>query len=179
MSMRLSKRYLDRLESYQEWKRCSTPMTNFAATSRAIALPTVQRDMEGPTAEEWMFAFETYGEVGPRCRNVDLLNQYWHGKTNRDWWTKEIGWWNKHSIFVPEEFLRMLTPLCFIELFGREPITELIRFYFDNRYSLIAFNMDNRIKAYLYNNERMAHFQRDDREPWLRVIYRLILIRYI
>ena len=64
------------------------------------------------------------------------------GKAMRDFWTKEVGWWNKNARYCPEEFLDALTPDCFYELFQRYPITPLVRYWHDNHYSTWMFRYE-------------------------------------
>ena len=64
------------------------------------------------------------------------------GKAMRDFWTKEVGWWNKSAVYCAEEFLDALMPDCFCELFGRYPITPLVRYWHDNRYSIRMFRYE-------------------------------------
>lgn len=176
--MKIGPKYKARLENYLQWEPCRTPLTSFGMSTSAADLPPVSEGGD-ITPAEWLFTFETHGKIAGPCSDLGLLGRYWWGKANRDWWFKEVGWFKKNAIFIPEEFLGFLTPLCFIELFGRAPIIELVRYYHDNGYSSLAFTMDNRIKSFLAGNTKMAYFERDDREPWHSVVWRMARLRYI
>lgn len=90
-----------------------------------------------------MYRFETYGERVPIDISKSTLGwQYIQGKANRDFWFKEKGWWDKHSVYIPEEFLTHLMPLCFIEMFSRAPRVHLVRYVFDNFYTDEEFERD-------------------------------------
>jgi len=79
--------------------------------------------------------------VEPRNRDThrkvqsDLAWKYIKGKANKDWWFREVGWWEKNAVFIAEEFLAHVTPLCFIQLFGKAPQTHFVRHVFDNGYT--------------------------------------------
>lgn len=98
----------------------------------------------------------------------------------RDWWSKEAGWMNKHSCYIPEEFLGKVDPLPFIDLFGRAPIGRIVRYYHDNHYSNLDFRMDQWIASLLDRyQELLPYYERDEREGWARVLVHLVQIRWI
>lgn len=92
--------------------------------------------------EEWMFEYETHGKELAGSSDPRLLEQYNTGKAMRDWWTKEIGWWKKNCVFVPEEFTKFLRPECFVELFRKYPATHLVRYFYDNDYDEDHLSID-------------------------------------
>jgi hypothetical protein len=107
-----------------------------------------------------------------------LLCRYLLGKSQRDWWSREIGWWNKNGAFIPEEFLGFLGPLPFIELFGRVPITRIVRYYFDNRYRFWEFNLDSLMQAKV-ESWGMPYYERDDRDSALRNAWRMVRVKWV
>lgn len=174
--VKISQKYQARLTNYLEWQDVTTPLSSFAMSTNAIALPSVYH-IEGITAAEWLFTFETHGNNLGGCKEYPLLVQYWAGKIGRDYWHKEIGWWDKNGVYQPEEFLRFMNPLCFIELFGRAPIDEFVRYYYDNQYSLLDFRMDMKLKTYI--RKYMIYFDRDPRMSWIKVLYHIFRLRYV
>lgn len=132
---RLTPKYLASLERYLLWERVTTPASGSFQETRKRPVPIIV-SKEGLTAAEVLFTWETHGKptkVLPEEESV--LVRYSHGKAQRDYWTKEIGWWNKHGAYIPEEFLDLLTPEPFYELFGRYPIDYVVRGLFDNEYT--------------------------------------------
>lgn len=171
-NMKLSPRYKARLENYWQWSAgVTTPLSTSEASTKAIALPSIAAGGE-ITAGEWLFMYETHGKVLESCNDLPTLDAYWRGKTNRDYWFKEVGWLNKHSVCIPEEFLHFMHPLCFIELFGRAPITELVRFRYDNSYRLLDFRVDMWLKSHWPFG--LVAFEREDRDAWWKVCWQVV-----
>lgn len=152
-------------------------MADFPATAKALQLPPIESGGD-ISPEVWMYQYETYGEKGAFCSDLAKLRALWRGKANRDWWFKEIGRVEWSAAFIPEEFMSMLIPVCFIDLFGREPITELVREYYDNRYRAFDYRIDTWIKKKTGPESRMRYFARDDREHWVKVLWIMFRIRY-
>jgi hypothetical protein len=170
-------KYKAALERYLEWENVTTPMRQFENAALAIPVPS----SDAPHAEssaEWMCEFESRGGVLGWPHDLTTLQRYWRGKAMRDWWSKESGWWSKHACVVPEEWVGMLGPLPFIELFGREPITPLVRYWHDNHYSYLDFKMDTWINNRIFDR-KLNGYERDYRQHWLTVIFTVILKRKI
>lgn len=148
--VKLSARYRQRLQNYLEWNLCSTPMDG---VSTPYSMNVVFDDA-GPTAAEAVFNYETHGMASERCREPELLSRYLRGKGNRDWWTKEIGWWRKHALFLAEEFLSFLTPEAFFDLFGHFPRTWFVRDCFDNNYTEEMLAEDQRVGKFGLEREQ-------------------------
>src|SRR5271154_3404987 len=109
----LNSKYLAVLENYLLWLRCKTAMWQFEISTRGIdTLINIPFDSLGPSAETCIFEFETFGKRPSTCSDPDLLFRYRKGKANRDWWTKEKGWWDKCSIYIQEDWLDRLLPEC-------------------------------------------------------------------
>lgn len=152
--MKISARYLSRLENYLDWARCSTPLKMLWTAKKKTSL-RIRYSESGRSAAECMQDFESCGVTVQTCTEPDLLQQYADGKSNRDYWFKEMGCWKKECIFIDEEFLPHLTPCTFAELFGRWPRTHMIRYLFDNNYSIEDFNSDtDRLYKYGLEHER-------------------------
>ena len=186
--IRLSDNYRRRLDSYIEWAKCSSTMTGFPYGERYVPRALTQKETDIATAAHiagdpaWMVMFqkETYGrqvEAVPIYENL-LFMLYARGKAMRDWWSKEKGWWDKEAVYLPEDFLCHLMPDCFYELFGRYPITEIVRLKYDNRYSDLAWRMDNWIKSLIYDGKLVGH-ERNYRHPWWQIMLRVIIKRRI
>jgi hypothetical protein len=93
------------------------------------------------TPEEAIFRFETYGE-NATCPDPKF-GLYKRGKANRDFWTKEKGWWDKEALYVAEMFLVHLTIECFQELFEPWwPRVHIVREFFDNNYTQAEYLKD-------------------------------------
>jgi hypothetical protein len=130
-------------------------------------------------AEEIIFERETHGTCSATgCSDPVLLSRYERGKANRDWWSREKGWWDRNAASIPEDFLCHLTDECFYELFGRWPIPEIVRFNYDNRYSYLDFKMDMWIKRRIFNR-KLNGYERDYRKSWLVVVFTVVLKRKI
>lgn len=174
--MRISAKYRESLECYLEWESVKTPFSNTQSEREAMRLPVIHsEDCGSPSAEEWLCEYESRGNVLPDCREIDLLSRYWRGKANRDWWNKETG---RNWPFIPEEFLAMLGPLPFIELFGRDPITTVVRYFYDNRYAIWEWNLDCFM---LKKSEEwdMPYYERDDRDSALRNAWHMVKVKWI
>lgn len=173
--MKISNRYRACLDRYLEWENVTTPLRQFE--SLVINLPRIESG--GTTsAAEWLHEWESRGVALSSCAELPLLRRYWRGKAMRDWWSKEIGWLNHHACFIPEEYLAMLGPLPFIELFGREPISRIVRLHFDNRYSNWSFRMDAWIARLTSPGGSFFYYQRDDRDSGLVVLVHLAKLRW-
>lgn len=132
--MKLSAKFLAACDIYLEWEKCSSPLGEHA--SRKVKAPWMADCMSKTTAQEALYAFETHGEVFyVHPLELELAQRLFYGKANRDWWTKEIGWWTKHAEFYPEDFLVHLTPETFNQLFRRYPRVDLTRHVYDNTYT--------------------------------------------
>lgn len=176
--MKISLNYRRVLEGYLEWEHVRTPASgSFQEAKKPQASIGVADD--GYSAAEALCIWESQGKSCFVCpEEHTLLSRYLLGKSQRDWWSKEIGWWNKNASYVPEEFLGFLGPLPFIELFGRAPITSIVRFYFDNRYRLWEFRLDNfmKTKEKLWN---MPYYERDDRDSALQNLWRMVRVKWV
>lgn len=122
--------------------------------------------------------YESRGTNIGKCGEPNLLARYWRGKMMRDWWTKQKGWWDKNAIYMPEEWLRWLGPLPFIDLFDRAPISRLVRYYYDNHYQTWEFRLDGWALE-KQNKWGMWYYERDERHNALRNVWRMIRIKWI
>ena len=175
--MKVSSKYMRVLETYGSWKSVLTPASGSFQEEKAPT-PAIWASPSGVGAAEALCKWESTGQPSyclPEERA--LLEQYVRGKRQRDWWTKEIGWWNKEAVFIPEEFLPLLDPLPFIELLGRAPITRLARYYHDNTYHLWEFKLDTLMKG-LERAWGMSYFERDDRDSAVRNAWRMIRVKW-
>jgi hypothetical protein len=176
--MKVSSKYRRSLETYLEWEGVRTPASGTFQETK-ISVPPIGAAEDGLTAAEALCIWESQGVVASVLpEEVELFARYMHGKNQRDWWTKEVGWWSKNNAYIPEEFLCFLGPLPFIELFGRGPITNIVRYYYDNHYSLWEFRLD-RWAQDRANEWRMTYFERDDRDSALQNAIRTVRIRWI
>jgi hypothetical protein len=177
--MKVSSSYQRALDIYLEWEQVRTPASgSFQESQKSQPLIGVAED--GLSAAEALCLWESQGKpshVRPGAEWV-LLCRYLRGKSQRDWWTKEIGWWNKNAAYMPEEFLGFLGPLPFIELFGRSPITRIVRYYFDNRYHLWEFRLDvfMQVKG---ESWKMLYYGREDRDSPLQNAWRMVRVKWI
>ena len=139
--LNLSNNYKKILVNYLEWKNCKSPLGAHAARK---ALPTLIFTKEGVSAEEAVFTYESHGKL-LNIKHTDevLAIDYFFGKSNKDWWFQEKGWWDKYSAYTPEEFLTHLTPECFFQLFSRFPSVHLTRLVYDNNYTEKQFEIDS------------------------------------
>jgi len=141
--MKISQRYARRLESYLEWAKCTTPFSGGPSENAVGLRGTIPFSSDGPSAAEWILSFESLTKTFATCSEPDLALTYRRGKANRDWWNKDIGWWNREAAaYFQEEFLSHLNPECFAELFGRWPRTHMARKLHDNDYSQQDFESD-------------------------------------
>ena len=107
------------------------------------------------TPEQWMSRWESRGVVELGCSDPELLSRYKRGKAMRDWWFKEKGELSRlGSWFMPEEFLGFLMPECFCELFGRWPITCIVRSLYDEHYSDDEYKSDMHHREMGFDHER-------------------------
>jgi hypothetical protein len=147
--MKLSKKFLEKLDSYTQWAKCRMPMSGWAAMEGGVMI--VSKAVTSMSPEEAIFRWETYGENIEGSTDPNKLAFYKRGKAMRDWWFQEKGEWqrlcNGRSMFLPEEMAEFFVPDCFFELFGRYPITALVRHFYDNRYSTDDFDSDMRYRA--------------------------------
>ena len=147
--MKLSKRFLGKLESYAQWSKCRMPMSGWATMESGVMSTTNTVIPMSP--EEAIFRWETYGESIEGSADPPKLAIYKRGKAMRDWWFQEKGEWlrlcNGRTMFVPEEMAEFFMPDCFFELFDRYPITALVRYFYDNQYSVSDFDSDMRYRA--------------------------------
>lgn len=115
---------------------------------RVLSIPELITDI---SPEEWMFRWETHGEMLSGCSRPEQLRRYKRGKAMRDWWFKETGDWGRlvdgRTLFLPEEMLEFLVPGCFYELFSRWPITALARQFYDNGYTQSDYENDMKYRA--------------------------------
>lgn len=140
----ISPRYKRALDRYWDWIRCTTPMTGQGFPGDLGPFPDFRPDaphQEGHSAAECLMAFESTNTV-LNCREPRLYALLARGKSNRDYWTKEISWWNRNAVFNREEFVAFLTPEAYLELFGLEPATMRVRYWFDNNYTDGEFERD-------------------------------------
>ena len=180
--MKLSSRYIEALECYLAWSRATTPAKGTFQEDRA-GVPDVTDEedrpgMNGVSAAEWLYTYESTGKNLGMCSEPNLLSRYRRGKMMRDWWSKEVGWWDKNATYIPEEWLGMLGPLPFIELFGREPITRIVRHYHDNSYKDWEFLLDNWAQK-KQDEWGMWYYERDDRDSSMRNIWRMVRNKWI
>jgi hypothetical protein len=176
--MNVSLKYRQALVGYLEWEHVRTPASgSFQEAKKPAAQIGVADD--GVSAEESLCIWESQGKQSfVRPDECELLCRYLLGKSQRDWWSREIGWWNKNGAFIPEEFLGFLGPLPFIELFGRVPITRIVRYYFDNRYRFWEFNLDSLMQAKV-ESWGMPYYERDDRDSALRNAWRMVRVKWV
>ena len=176
--MKISGNYRKILETYLEWEGVTTPASgSFQEQSKPT--PPIGVLDGGLSAAEAICTWESQGKgcaVDPS--EASLLQRYIHGKSQRDWWTKEIGWWNKNASYIPEEFLGFIGPLPFIELFGCAPITRLVRYYHDNSYRLWEFNLDG-LMLRKQTEWRMGYYERDERDTSIRNAWRMVKVKWI
>jgi hypothetical protein len=90
----ITAKYIARLENYLEWEKSFPPVSSFQASK---ANPPFFECGGSVSAAEWIWNYETHGKTLSSCGEPELLLRYWWGKANRDWWTKEIGWWNRNA----------------------------------------------------------------------------------
>lgn len=147
--MKLSKKFLEKLDSYTQWAKCRMPMSGWAAMESGVMI--VSKAVTSMSPEEAIFRWETYGENIEGSTDPNQLALYKRGKAMRDWWFQEKGEWqrlcNGRSMFLPEEMAEFFLPDCFFDLFDRYPITALVRHFYDNRYSTDDFDSDMRYRA--------------------------------
>lgn len=172
--MKISAKYRQGLDRYLEWESVKTPFSNTKSEDDAMRLPAVAAGGL-VTAAEWLCEYESRGNILPECCELGLLSRYWRGKANRDWWNRETG---RNWPFFGEEFLGMLGPLPFIELFGRQPITRVVRYLYDNNYALWEWHLDCFM---LKKSEEwgMFYYQRDDRDSALGNAWRIVRVKWI
>lgn len=199
--MKVSSNYLLMLEVYLEWEGVRTPASGLFQEGQkkrplifdedwwvSLSSPTCMctkpdftiRDSDrGLSAAECLCLWESRG-IPSTVRSSDsrLLHRYVQGKSQRDWWTKEIGWLNQNACYVPEEFLSMLGPLPFIELFGRGPITRIVRHYFDNHYSLWEFKLDS-FMLLKQKQWGMHYYEADERHSAVQNAWRMIWVKWV
>lgn len=139
-----SKKFQLALSGYLEWAKCRTPFTGTFAAEKIGANVYTEPIEHAVGAAEAIFRFETHGlPIVVVEEELELCHRYALGKANKDWWFKEIGIWGRgQTPFIPEEFINMLMPLCFIDLFGYGPSTARVREFFDNNYSVEDFTKD-------------------------------------
>lgn len=141
--------------------------------------PSVSVAENGLCAAEALCMWESTGSpctVSPE--DYCLFLQYAQGKSQRDWWTREIGLWNKELIYFPEEFLKFLGPLPFIELFGRAPISRIVRYFYDNHYALWEFKLDCLMVSKTHDWS-MSYFERNDRDSAVKNAWRIVRVKWI
>ena len=172
--MKISAKYMRALERYLEWEDVKTPFSGTFSESQAMRLPGVLC-AGSITASEWLSEYESRGNALPACCELELLGRYWRGKANLDWWNKETG---KNWPFIAEEFLGMLGPLPFIDLFGRAPITRIVRYFYDNHYRLWEFRLDSLMQCKVEDWE-MSYYERDDRHSALHNAWRMIQVKWV
>lgn len=176
--MKLSNKYLRSLENYLEWVKVKTLASGtFQESSKP--LPKIEVEQNGLSAGEALCTWESTGKsCNVSLEDSKLLNKYIKGKSQKDWWTKERGWMDKHSVYIPEEFLGLLGPLPFIELFGRTPITRLVRYYHDNTYKLWEFWLDSKMCSKVKQWD-MWYYERDDRDSAIHNAWRVFSVKWI
>ena len=176
--MKVSRKYMKILDVYLDWEKVSTPASGSFQESRKSA-PLIEVDPCGSTAAEALCIWESQGKPSTvRPDELGLLSRYVKGKGQRDWWTKEVGWLDKNAAYLPEEFMRHLTPLAFIDIFGRGPIPRLVRYYFDNNYRIWEFKLDTLMTSKVIE-WKMIYFERDDRESSVRNAVRIVRLKWI
>jgi hypothetical protein len=147
--MKLSKRFLGKLESYVQWAKCRMPMSGWETMEGGVMHTT--NIVTSMPPEEAIFRWETYGETIKGSADPYKLAVYKRGKAMRDWWFQEKGEFtrlcNGCTMFLPEEMAEFLMPDCFYELFNRYPITALVRHFYDNGYTVINFDRDMQYRA--------------------------------
>jgi hypothetical protein len=146
--MKLSKRFLEKLDSYVQWAKCRMPMSGWAIMEGSVM--SVSKAITSVSPEEAIFRWETYGETIEGSTDPIKLALYKRGKAMRDWWFQEKGEGQRLcygcTMFLPEETVEFFMPDCFFELFGRYPITALVRHFYDNQYSAEDFYSDMRYR---------------------------------
>lgn len=177
--MKISSAYRNALEIYLEWEDVLNPASGTFQDS-CMESPDILEGETGLSAAEGLCLWESRGKASTvRSNEWPLLRRYLKGKRQRDWWSKEIGWWNKWApAYMPEEFLGFLGPLPFIELFGRSPITRLVRYFYDNHYSLWEFRLDS-LMLLKAGEWKMSYYEREDRDSALRNAWRQIKVKWI
>jgi hypothetical protein len=147
--MNLPQRFLGKLDTYILWAKCRMPMSGWAAMEKGVM--GVSQTVTTMSPEEAIFRWETHGESIEGSTDPTRLTLYKRGKAMRDWWFKEKGEWarlyNGHTMIFPEEMAEFFMPDCFFELFGRFPITALVRQFYDNGYSQTDFDSDMRYRS--------------------------------
>lgn len=147
--MKLTEKFLIKLDEYLQWAKCKTPMSGWAVMESQVM--GVSRIITTTTPEEAIFRWETYGEELKGSTDPSKLALYKRGKAMRDWWFKEKGEWSRlclaRTMFLPEEMSEFLMPDCFFELFGRYPITAFVRQFYDNKYTEENFKKDMRYRS--------------------------------
>ncbi len=176
--MKISANYQRSLDRYLEWSSVITPASGtFQEDTKPR--PNITVGEEGISAAEALCIWESQGKSSiVRPEEEALLNQYAQGKSQRDWWTREIGWWNKNASYMPEEFLHFLGPLPFIELFSRCPITRIVRYYYDNNYRVWNFRLDSFMESRVAR-WRILYYERDDRNTSLENAWRMESVKWI
>jgi len=178
LNMKISSKYRRILEVYLEWENVRTPASGSFQESKKPS-PEIGTAEDGLSAAEALCIWESQGK--PCNVHPDewrLLCRYERGKSQRDWWSKEIGWWNKNAAYNPEEFLRCFGPLPFIDLFGRGPITRFVRYYYDNHYSTWEFCLDNLMLSKI-GVWKMSYYDRDDRDSALYNTWKMFRIKWV
>lgn len=116
--------FLDRVKRWENKKTAPLVLKRLGIRPKATC---------GVTVGEHYFSTDWH--PGEGCSNPALLARYKRGKAMKDWWTKENGENARiGATFIPEEHLIHLMPDCFFELFGRYPITPIVRQLYDNSY---------------------------------------------
>jgi hypothetical protein len=176
--VKVSRKYRAILDVYLEWEGVTTPATGtFQEATKPVT--RISDAENGLSAAEALCIWESRGKPSSVIpEEAALLARYVQGKSQRDWWTKEIGWWNKNSVYSPEEFLRFLGPLPFIDLFGRGPIPRLVRYYYDNGYALWEFRLDG-LMVRMASKWKMSYYERDERESALRNAWRVMRTKWL
>lgn len=177
--MSVSNKYQRSLDRYLEWERVTTPASGTFQETRISAPEIGISTIGGLSAADALCQWESTGKPSQVCSTEQtLLARYLLGKRQRDWWSKEIGWWNKYASFVPEEFLNHLCPLPFIELFGRGPCPQLVRYYFDNGYAAWEFRLDTFMLSKQFDWQ-MNYYDRDWRDSALKNAWRMLMVKWI
>lgn len=188
--MKISAKYKQALETYMEWENVQTPASGtFQESQRpSVFIGTSGEEIKKSThsAAEVMCAWESSGTrlyVMDSEYEKSLLLRYTKGKSQKDYWTKEIGWWNRKDgageAYIAEEFLAMLGPIPFIDLFGRGPIPWLVRYYHDNNYALWEFKLDGFMTQKVQEWGMSSYFDRDYRGSSLQNAWRVLRIKWI
>lgn len=92
--MNISKKYRKKLDNYLLWR-----IDNFLRPEE------VEFSATGPSSDEAMFSWETYGVIPQNCSNPSLLADYIQGKKSRDWHIKEWRLAIREGYFYPSEFV--------------------------------------------------------------------------